>query len=560
MRRLACCGPAVKNISLDFKEQEKIMTYKGLESFILNSSNYDDESSTSRAEGCTSDSLDEYDSYSSSSKDASGSFSSKWLANKEQHGLDEREASSSPQHLYVNEKQYISINFLDVDSMKEKFAKLLLGEDVTGGSKGITTALALSSAITNLAASVFGELWKLEPLSEERKSRWRREMGWFLSPANYMVELVPAKQNGTNGLEIMTPKVRSDVHLNLPALQKLDSMLIETLDLMVNTEFWYVERGSRAEGRTKHERLSKRWWLPSPQVPVGGLSVSGRKKLLYHGKVVDQVFKVAKLINNRVLLEMPVPTAIRNALPKSGRANLGEELYRLLSAVKFPEEMLSHLDLKDEHTTLQLMNQLEASMLAWKQKISDQVGGKSPLRSSWPLMRDSVSELHKVESMLEKAQALLQALRIKFPTLPQTFLNVTKIQYNKDVGHSILEAYSRVVGNLAFCILSRIKDILQEDDLSNPNSPAVACHYSGINFTRFYEATTSISGRIRHSLIDQMNKADGQYCDSNADEAPGVESVDSKVLTCSLTATSSRRRVWCIGKEACSSFFCTNSR
>ncbi|KAF5177045.1 Rop guanine nucleotide exchange factor [Thalictrum thalictroides] len=547
MRRLACCGPVVKNISLDFQEQQKIVTYNGLESFILNSSNYDDESSTSRAEGCTSDSLDEYDSYSSSSKDASGSCSSKWVVNKEQHGLDEKEVSSIPQHLYVNEKQCISINFLDVDTMKEKFSKLLLGEDVTGGSKGVTTALALSNAITNLAASVFGELWKLEPLSEERKSRWRREMGWFLSPANYMVELVPAKQNGTNGLEIMTPKVRSDVCVNLPALQKLDSMLIETLDLMVKTEFWYVERGSRAEGRTKHERMSKRWWLPSPQVPMGGLSVPGRKKLLYHGKVVDQVFKVAKLINNRVLLEMPVPTAIRNALPNSGRENLGDELYRLLSTVNSPEEMLSHLDLKDEHTILQLMNQLEAGMLAWKQKISDQVGGKSPLRSSWPLMRDSVAELHKVESMLGKAQALLQVLRIKFPNLPQTFLDVTKVQYNKDVGHSILEAYSRVVGNLAFSILSRIKDILQEDDLSKPNSPAVACHCSGINLTGF--STTSISGHIRHSLIDQMNKADGQYCDPNADKAPGVESVGSKVLTCSLTATSSRRRVWCIGRE-----------
>jgi hypothetical protein len=33
----------------------------------------------------------------------------------------------------------------------EKFAKLLLGEDVTGGCKGQTTALALSNGITNLA-------------------------------------------------------------------------------------------------------------------------------------------------------------------------------------------------------------------------------------------------------------------------------------------------------------------------------------------------------------------------------------------------------------------------
>lgn len=81
-------------------------------------------------------------------------------------------------------------------------------------------------------------------------------MDWLLSPTHYMVELVPTKQNGTSGrvmevslliatktvkhvfeshineilctnfLQIMTPKVRGDVHMNLPALQKLDSMLI----------------------------------------------------------------------------------------------------------------------------------------------------------------------------------------------------------------------------------------------------------------------------------------------------------------------------------------------
>lgn len=50
-----------------------------------------------------------------------------------------------------------------------------------------------------LVASVFGELWKLEPLPEERKSKWRREMDWLLAPTNYMVELVPAKQNDANG-------------------------------------------------------------------------------------------------------------------------------------------------------------------------------------------------------------------------------------------------------------------------------------------------------------------------------------------------------------------------
>lgn len=34
--------------------------------------------------------------------------------------------------------------------MKERFSKLLLGEDMSGCGKGVSTALAISNAITNL--------------------------------------------------------------------------------------------------------------------------------------------------------------------------------------------------------------------------------------------------------------------------------------------------------------------------------------------------------------------------------------------------------------------------
>ncbi|KAL7142813.1 hypothetical protein ABFS83_08G149500 [Erythranthe nasuta] len=37
-----------------------------------------------------------------------------------------------------------------MELMKENFAKLLLGEDMSGGGKGVSSILALSNAITNL--------------------------------------------------------------------------------------------------------------------------------------------------------------------------------------------------------------------------------------------------------------------------------------------------------------------------------------------------------------------------------------------------------------------------
>ena len=38
--------------------------------------------------------------------------------------------------------------------MKERFAKLLLGEDMSGGAKGVSSALAISNAITNLSGKL----------------------------------------------------------------------------------------------------------------------------------------------------------------------------------------------------------------------------------------------------------------------------------------------------------------------------------------------------------------------------------------------------------------------
>ena len=40
-----------------------------------------------------------------------------------------------------------------MEMMKERFSKLLLGEDMSGGGKGVSSALALSNAITNLAGT-----------------------------------------------------------------------------------------------------------------------------------------------------------------------------------------------------------------------------------------------------------------------------------------------------------------------------------------------------------------------------------------------------------------------
>ena len=50
---------------------------------------------------------------------------------------------------------------LELELMKERFAKLLLGEDMSGCGNGVTTALAISNAITNLCGMQNAQLKQL---------------------------------------------------------------------------------------------------------------------------------------------------------------------------------------------------------------------------------------------------------------------------------------------------------------------------------------------------------------------------------------------------------------
>ncbi|KAL6221169.1 hypothetical protein ACLB2K_008921 [Fragaria x ananassa] len=310
-----------------------------------------------------------------------------------------------------------------MELMKERFSKLLLGEDMSGGGKGVSSALALSNAITNLAASVFGETRKLEPMSPDRKARWVKEIGWLLSVTDYIVEFVPSQQNGTN-MEIMVTQQRKDLHMDIPALRKLDAMLLGHLESFANpSEFWYVKRDAQDDEKSSQpNRNDEKWWLPTVKVPSEGLSDECRKWLQFQKESVNQVLKesvnqvlkAAMAINAQVLSEMEVPENYIESLPKNGRASLGDTIYKSITEEQFdPLEFLMSMDLSSEHKVLDLKDRIEASIVIWKRKISHKDG-----KSSWS---------------------------------------------SGDVGYAILESYSRVIESLAFNVMSMIDDVLYAD-------------------------------------------------------------------------------------------------
>lgn len=96
------------------------------------------------------------------------------------------------------------------------------------------------------------------------------------------------------------------------------------------------------------------------------------------------------------------------------------------------DEIFMSLRLKTEHAALEIVNRLEAAIYAWKDRISEQASsGKSPVLASWSLVRDSLSEISRIELLINRAERLNDQIKSKFSNLPQSFLDATKIQYGK---------------------------------------------------------------------------------------------------------------------------------
>lgn len=175
---------------------------------------------------------------------------------------------------------------------------------------------------------MFGEIWRLEPLASQKKAMWSREMEWLLCVSDYIVELVPSRQQFPGGrtCEVMATRPRSDLYMNLPALKKIDAMLISMLDGFQETEFWYVDGGvivpdaevypSPTSSGRPSVRQEEKWWLPYPKVPPKGLSEDARKRLQRCRDCTSQILKAAMAINSSVLAEMEIPSAYLETLPK----------------------------------------------------------------------------------------------------------------------------------------------------------------------------------------------------------------------------------------------------
>ncbi|KAJ6986309.1 hypothetical protein NC653_024025 [Populus alba x Populus x berolinensis] len=153
---------------------------------------------------------------------------------------------------------------------------------------------------------------------------------------------------GGGTYEVMATRPRSDLYVNLPALKKLDAMLISMLDGFCETEFWYVDRGivvadggdcdaypSGISGGRPSIRQEEKWWLPCPKVSTKWLSDDTRKRLQQCRDCTNQILKAAMAINSSVLVEMEIPTAYMETLPKDVGQSILESYSRVMESLAF---------------------------------------------------------------------------------------------------------------------------------------------------------------------------------------------------------------------------------
>jgi hypothetical protein len=303
----------------------------------------------------------------------------------------------------------------------------------------------------------------------ERRARWRKEIDWLLSVTDYVVEFAPSQQKNKDGtnMEIMTTRQRTDLHMNIPALKKLDAMLIDCLENFKDqSEFSYISKDSPdLDGKRNDEK----WWIPTVKVPPDGLSEASRRFLQYQKDCVNQVLKAAMAINAQVLFEMEIPESYIDSLPKNGRASLGDQMYKNITVDFFdPDQFLSSMDMSSEHKIVDLKNRIEASIIIWKRKM---VYKDNKSSAPWA----SGVSLEKREVFEERAETILLILKQRYPGISQSSLDISKIQFNEDVGQAVLESYSRILESLAYTVLSRIDDVLEADRAGNKrNTPLEA--------------------------------------------------------------------------------------
>jgi hypothetical protein len=226
---------------------------------------------------------------------------------------------------------------------------------------------------------------------------------------------------------------------------------------------------------------------------------------------------------------------------QNGKSILGESIYKIITDDIFdPNGLLGSVDLSTEHKIVDLKDRIEASIVIWQRKICNKLPWGPGVR------------LEKREQFEERAQTVLLILKHRFPGVPQSSLDISKIQHNKvqiepmfrllfgessslaciiffqDVGFAILESYSRTLESLAFTVMSRIEDVLHADAISrDPKRTKSRRRPSLMDFPESLVLDTEETERVQNNSVHWQEK-DFDDCNDGGSKPKTVSRVPTK--------------------------------
>eukprot|EP00164_Ancoracysta_twista_P003552 GFYU01004742.1.p1 GENE.GFYU01004742.1~~GFYU01004742.1.p1 ORF type:complete len:780 (-),score=128.13 GFYU01004742.1:76-2415(-) len=373
-------------------------------------------------------------------------------------------------HRMYSQEDHSSLNTMS--NGRERLAMLLLGEDMSGGSFGKSSATTLSNAIVNLSVGVYGEMRRLEPVKSSHLQRWKDEMEWLLAPAEHIVVREPAKKELDDGsvVEVMVSVQRQDLRENLPVLREIDDTLVDVLDQFAECEFTYEKQQQTNESlelkrssstfsvSSSTENEYDKWWIDEPVIPAKGLSNNQYGILLWALQGSGEALEKARAINQFSIESMLLPPQYLAELPKAAKKILDPELYRAITSDSFDiEDILDHLKTKtggNKKSYWDILNKLSDATVLW----SEQDHSRRPRSMSFGAILGK--QAHQPSVKIERAKAIISTLRRWYPDVGVTTSELRKLQENKDIALSILEAYSRVLESRAFTILARVESVI----------------------------------------------------------------------------------------------------
>ena len=281
-----------------------------------------------------------------------------------------------------------------------------------------------------------------------------------------------------------------------------------------------------------------KWWKKVPKMTKGSLPTKWARELACIAAFCGRELAQCRVVNDEAIGRMAVPDDYLASLPKnagdvSGKGAMDGMSKALKKDKLDPFALLAAegVDRSDKIALMEAMNNLEKMALIWEGKMEAKGkkggGGKKDMGTI-------------------NARKVVSAIKSAYPGMGQTALEQTKMQQNRDVGSSVLEAYSRVLESRLSVLKDMALEVLAADGKADAPAPPpseiekwLESVREDVQFLSLAEAEASEHHGAEGTAADAVARLAEKKAGDEVAEAMAV--VTALLNGCSAAATNKQR-------------------